>query len=242
MVRLSETEAASPVRAAPTAVVVVVPVHDEERLLSRCLHSVRRAAHNVPIPVRVVVVLDSCADNSAHLVPPSAATVRIDARNVGAARAAGFAFAAEEYGGGERLWYSTTDADSSVPTDWFTAQLAHARAADVTAGTIAVRWRERTATVRAEYERRYHRHTVGGHHRHVHGANLGFRAAWYHRVGGFAPKSVDEDVDLVTRLHAAGARIAWIDHPAVATSDRHDNRVRGGFAGYLTNLASTSPD
>ncbi|MEU7632854.1 glycosyltransferase [Nocardia sp. NPDC049220] len=230
------------VRVAPSAVAVVVPVHNEEALLSRCLWSLQCAAHMVPIPVRVIVVLDSCVDGSARLVPASMAIVRVDAGNVGVARAAGFAFAAEQYGlaGAEHLWYATTDADSSVPTRWLAKQLSHAVIADVTVGTVAVQWRERTAAVRAEYERRYHR-IARDSPRHVHGANLGFRATWYHRVGGFAPVRVDEDIDLVARLEAAGARVLWHDS-AVRTSDRHDNRVTGGFEGYLTDLADTSPD
>lgn len=242
-VEISDTDGEPARRAAPTAVVVVVPAHNEESLLSRCLRSLRRAAGDVTVPVHVVVALDSCVDDSARLVPPTMSRVWTDARNVGAARAAGFAFAASAFGHGglERLWYATTDADSAVPSDWLTAQLSHTDEADVTVGTVAVRWRERDEHVRAEYERRYRRRAAGG-HGHVHGANLGFRADWYHRVGGFRPMSDGEDVDLVARLAAAGARIARPEQPAVLTSDRLGNRVRDGFAGYLSGLTSAPPD
>ncbi|AFU02974.1 glycosyltransferase [Nocardia brasiliensis] len=240
----SRVEVAESVR--PSAVVVVVPVHNEQHLLRRCLASVEVAASNSDVPVRVVVVLDACTDGSARLVPASMDIVEVGARSVGAARAAGFAYAATHFTVPElaRVWYSSTDADSVVPPDWFSGQLVHASAADVVLGTVAVGWGEHPAPVRAEFERRYLRHGCPGrgHHGHIHGANLGLRADWYHRVGGFAPLAVHEDVDLVTRLQAAGARVAWVDRPAVTTSDRRDNRVPGGFGGYLTALAGDHPE
>jgi hypothetical protein len=44
-------------------------------------------------------------------------------------------------------------------------------------------------------------------HGHVHGANMGFRAGSYWRVGGFAALASGEDVDLVARFESAGLRI-----------------------------------
>ncbi|WP_067650088.1 glycosyltransferase [Nocardia harenae] len=235
-------EVTDAVRAAPEAVAVVIPVHNEQRLLPHCLRAVRRAAAAVPIPVRTIVVLDTCTDDSARRVPGWAHTVPIGARSVGAARAAGFDAAAAHFDhlDPHRVWYATTDADSVVPADWLTTQLEHARTADLVAGTVTVRWREHHPAVRAEYERRYR--AVPGAHGHVHGANLGFRAACYHAAGGFALLPADEDVDLVARLRRAGARTIWAEHPPVLTGDRSDNRVDGGFGGYLRDLADATPD
>ncbi|WP_327139010.1 glycosyltransferase [Nocardia sp. NBC_01327] len=224
------------------SIAVVIPVHNEQERLSACLQSVRRAAHLVAVPVHTVVVLDSCTDRSAEMIPSSIARILIEARNVGAARAAGFDFAAQQAAVGEGMWYATTDADSVVPPRWLAAQLSHAATADMTVGTVVVDWRERSPAVRAAYEARYRRGMRGGRHLHVHGANLGFHASRYHRIGGFAAKGVDEDVDLVDRFRAAGARIAWLDSPAVLTSDRSGNRVRGGFAGYLSELEAAPSD
>jgi hypothetical protein len=57
-------------------------------------------------------------------------------------------------------------------------------------------------------------------HRHVHGANLGVSAEAYRRAGGFPPLTCSEDVALVDRLIATGARIAWSAAPRVITSAR----------------------
>ncbi|MFC8527714.1 glycosyltransferase [Nocardia sp. NPDC057227] len=225
------------------AVAVVIPVHNEQRLLPHCLRAVRRAAATVQVPVATIVVLDACSDDSRRRVPDWARALQIGARNVGVARATGFDLAAAELShlDPRSVWYATTDADSVVPVDWLTAQLHHARTADLVAGTVAVRWREQRPAVRAEYERR-HRRGAPGPHGHVHGANLGFRASRYHAVGGFAPLPADEDVDLVARLRRAGARTVWPEHPAVLTCDRSDNRVEGGFGGHLRDLADATPD
>ena len=49
---------------------VVIPVHNEEKLLAHCLDAVRRAAMDPLLdaePVELVVVLDACADRSAAI-------------------------------------------------------------------------------------------------------------------------------------------------------------------------------
>ncbi|HST66891.1 MAG TPA: glycosyl transferase family 2, partial [Mycobacteriales bacterium] len=74
-----------------TAVGVVIPAHDEQRLLPHCLRSVRAAAAHPDlrgIAVHVVPVLDACSDDTGAVAPGA---IEIAARNVGVARAAGFA-------------------------------------------------------------------------------------------------------------------------------------------------------
>src|SRR5271167_3590719 len=76
-------------------VVAVVPAHNEKADLPACLRAVLTAALCVPIPVSVVVVLDSSDDDSAELAGqygPDVHFVSIDAHNVGAARAVGFGY------------------------------------------------------------------------------------------------------------------------------------------------------
>ncbi|MGN2637911.1 glycosyltransferase [Nocardia takedensis] len=227
--------------AVPEMVIVVVPVHDEQGLLPHCMAALGRAAAAVSIPVHTIVVLDACTDDSADRVPGWARSIHVRARNVGAARAAGFDWAARMSANtsARDVWYATTDADSVVSEDWLTGHVHHARSADLVVGTVAVRWHEHGGPVRAEYERRYRHRGLANGHGHVHGANLGFRAAHYHAVGGFGPLAVGEDEDLVTRMREGGARTVWAEHPTVSTCDRRDNRVAGGFGGYLTDLAAT---
>ncbi|GAB3700745.1 glycosyltransferase family 2 protein [Mariniluteicoccus flavus] len=214
----------------PSDITVVVPAHDEEDWLGACLASVSRAAAGVRVPVRVVVVLDGCTDQTAARVHGGVTTVVVDHRNVGAARAAGFAAVPV----GEATWFATTDADSRVPETWLAAQLAAARDHDVVVGTVRVDdWSGRGPEVGQAHDRAY---AARDGHRHVHGANLGLSAQAYARLGGFAPLPVHEDADLVARADAAGLRIAWSGAAPVVTSARVSHRTPDGFSATLDRL------
>lgn len=215
------------------SIVTVIPAHNEQQLLPACLRSIEHAAAAVPIPVTTIVVLDSCSDDSALAVPNSVRTVTVRCRNVGAARAAGFA--ASGHAGSTDVWFATTDADSTVPPTWFIDQLSYWADHDAVVGTVRVDWSAHATPTRQRYDADY-RTPPGTEHGHIHGANLGMRADLYHRVGGFYPVAVSEDVDLVHRMRAAGARIAWDEQNMVTTSDRRDPRARGGFGDHLHAL------
>ena len=216
---------------------VVVPAHDEADGLADCLDSLDAAAAAVaPLPVRVVVVADDCTDGTAGVVrayrPRSAVvelrTVRL--RRVGAVRAAGFE------GGPVRpgSWYATTDADSLVPPDWLSAQVASAAHHHLFVGTVeVVDWSPRSVGLAQRYAVRYH---PGPSHRHVHATNLGIRASTYWRVGGFDDLEVHEDVALVAAAEAIGAQVDWSAAAPVVTSARHSSRTPTGFSDYLSRL------
>jgi glycosyltransferase involved in cell wall biosynthesis len=213
---------------------VVVPAHNEEDLLPGCLSAVAVAAEAVDLPVRVIVVLDSCTDGTGAVARAAGvATVPVAARSVGVARATGAGAALAD--GADGLWMAHTDADSRVPPDWLLRQLAHARAgAEVIAGTVRVDdWSGWPHPLPARYERRYH---TG--HRHVHGANLAMSATAYRAAGGFPARPAHEDRLFVAAAVRAGRRVVYpIDLP-VRTSARRGARVAGGFAGYLAGLAA----
>ena len=221
------------VRPALRQITVVVPAHDERDRLPRCLDGIAEAARNVDIPVRVIVVLDACTDHTEDVIADPVEIVRVSFRNVGTARAAGFAAASSP---DPATWLATTDADCVVPPQWLAGQVAHhAQAIQGVVGTVSVDWQEHSLSTRRTYERLYR---VGGAtHGHVHGANLGVRADAYWRVGGFRPLRVGEDVDLVERLLAAGTPVAWDAANPVLTSDRRDSRAPGGFGDYVSALA-----
>lgn len=220
----------------------MIPAHNEEASLPRCLRAVLTSAACLPVPVHVVVVLDNCDDASVTLAGdygPDVHFVEVDAGNVGVARAAGFSYAASLCG--ENAWYATTDADTRVDPDWLIKQVSAAEdeSADMVLGVVRIAdWRALPTRVLRRYLRGYHQGT--GEHPHVHGANMGFRADAYWRVGGFRGLPTDEDVELVARFTDAGLTIRRDGGLSVATSARRQGRAPGGFAAHLRSLTKDS--
>jgi glycosyltransferase involved in cell wall biosynthesis len=221
--------------------VVVVPAHNELEHLPRCLRALTTATLLLPLPVVTIVVLDACDDGSDRLAGqfgPDVHFVSIDAGNVGAARAAGFEYTASVCGTVEskRTWFATTDADSVVSSEWLVRMTA--ADADMVLGTVRIPvWR-----LPVEVARRYLAayHSKGQGHNHIHGANMGFRADAYWRVGGFQALATGEDVDLVQRFEAAGMRIHRDARLTVTTSVRQVGRAPGGFAHHLRELSGSA--
>lgn len=225
--------------------VVVVPVHNEAGLLGDCLASLARAHTFISgenVEVRTVVVLDACSDSSQVIAARHAGSfdgvrvLTVDHRNVGAARAAGFA---SERTSGSDTWLLTTDADTIVGQSWLAGHLRYARrGARSVAGTVTVDFEMGfTAENRALYEADYH--AVPG-HRHVHGANIGVLERDYWAIGGFRPLTTDEDVDLIHRLANSGVRCVHAADVAVTTSGRLLGRTPGGFSGHLRDVVAAS--
>jgi glycosyltransferase involved in cell wall biosynthesis len=222
---------------------VVVPAHDEQDLLPSCLASLRRAIRELRqshgLQVHVVVAADACRDRTAEAARQAgAAVVSVGARCVGTARAAG----AREVLRRTRhldpadVWLATTDADTLVPARWLREQVRYADLGwDAVVGTVRVEnWRGHSPGVRSAFAERYD--AGSGPHPHVHGANLGFRAAAYLRAGGFPGIPTGEDHALVAALHAAGGRVLRTRMLPVVTSARREARAPLGFGHYLAEL------
>jgi glycosyltransferase involved in cell wall biosynthesis len=219
---------------------VVVPAHNEQDLLPSCLASLRRAARAVRgTPVHLVVVADASRDRTARVARGGgAAVITTDARSVGAARAAGVreVLRRTAHLDPADVWLATTDADTLVPPCWLREQGRYAnRGWDAVAGTIRIAdWSGHQPGTRSLFRKRYGRGT--GPHSHVHGANLGFRAAAYLRVGGFLDVPTGEDRALVAALTAAGSQVLRTRALTVLTSARRDARAPHGFGDYLAEL------
>ena len=221
---------------------IVVPAHNEQVRLPACLRAVLTAALCAPIPVAVVVVLDATDDDSAKLAGrygPDVHFVSVAVGNVGAARAIGFRYARSLRGDRGRCWYATTDADSQVDPDWLVHQLR--LGFDMALGVVRVDdWRLHSADFADLYVQAYNADgDAAGTHAHIHGANMGFSADAYWRVGGFRPLPSGEDVDLVARFEAAGYCIHRDAELSVTTSARRQSRAPHGFAHYLTQLEAS---
>ncbi|MBW3605099.1 MAG: glycosyltransferase family 2 protein [Actinobacteria bacterium] len=232
------------------AVVVAIPAHDEQLLLGRCLAAVTAAADRIRsiADVHIVVAADSCADAtervaSASLASRHASIVRLNARNVGAARAAAITAGSAVVGSAtDRLWLALTDADSRVPDDWLQAHLrAAATGYHAVVGAVAVDdWSARRLRLDADLCR-YRQVQRRGGERPVHGANLGVSAAALQTVGGLPAQARSEDAALVARLEAAGMRVLWDPRLIVHTSARRSRRTPGGFSSLLDDLERRPP-
>jgi glycosyltransferase involved in cell wall biosynthesis len=213
---------------------IVVPAHNEEAVIARCLESLIIAAAHTRLlneQVYIVVVMDDCTDGTRAVVDHYPVHgIAVCYRNVGEARAAGVDHLLRE---GAR-WLAFTDADTQVPETWLADQLACKT--DAVCGVVGVDdWSAHSDAVRIRYDAHYSP-TEG--HRHIHGANLGVSAEAYRRVGGFKPLKTHEDVQLVTDLEGAGASITWTAVNCVTTSARLECRCRDGFGDYLRSLVA----
>jgi glycosyltransferase involved in cell wall biosynthesis len=222
-------------------IAVIVPAADEEEHIGDCLSAIRAAAgclhRRTGIPVRVILVLDRCLDQTTAIARRSAGVelVTVSARNVGAARRAGAGRALAGPGRASELWLASTDADSQVPVRWLTGMLAEAQAgAHLVLGTVV------PGPGLGQDRRRdwAGRHQLRDGHPHVHGANLGIRGDAYLALGGWPALPTGEDAELARRATAAGhVRIARTAAIPVVTSTRRAGRAPHGFSGYLRDLS-----
>jgi glycosyltransferase involved in cell wall biosynthesis len=218
---------------------VVVPAHNEETLLPACLSALRRAARQVSVPVHVLVAADSCTDRTVAVARAHGARViRIGARSVGAARAAGMRELLRLTAGSDpaAVWLATTDADTVVPSHWLRRHVAHAdQGWDVILGTVTVAdWSEHPPHVPAAFAARYE--SGDRPHPHVHGANIGIRASAYRAAGGFRPLRTAEDHALLAAVAEAGCPVLHAGDVIVETSARRHARAPHGFSHLLGTL------
>lgn len=226
---------------APWTLHVVVPAHNEEHRVGRCVRALNVAvavlrSARPDVLVTTTLVLDRCTDQTGARARESAEgqeweVLEIDAGCVGVARHAGIAHAVATRAVivPETTWIVTSDADSLVGSRWLLDHLDLAQHHDLVIGRVEPDPDELTDAALVEWRRR---HSIGGHH--VHGANLGVRLSTYLAAGGFPPVAAHEDVLLAEAVMRSGAR--WIHDTLVTTSARHVGRAPGGFSHYVREL------
>jgi Glycosyl transferase family 2 len=169
-----------------------------------------------------------------------ARVIRIGARNVGAARAAGMSELLRLTAACDpsAVWLATTDADTVVPPGWLQRQLRYAgQGWDVVLGTVTVPdWDGYPPHVPAAFDALYG--FGDGPHPHVHGANLGIRASAYLAAGGFRSLRTAEDHALLAAATEAGCSVLQASDITVETSARRHARAPQGFSHVLRTLAS----
>ncbi|WP_407408798.1 glycosyltransferase [Acinetobacter sp.] len=211
---------------------VVIPACNEEQSIKSCLLALQHAIDAVAdhMQVRVVVVLDSCTDQTlAHVQALNIDYLCCELRCVGQVRDLGVRYLLEQ----GATWIACTDADSTVSPNWLVSQLNH-QPADLICGVVSISdWQDLSQQTQALYQVHY-QDRMG--HRHIHGANLSFSREAYLKVGGFLGLTCHEDVDLVQRMLAQDFKVLWSNQVRVTTSSRLDGRVDEGFAHFLKNL------
>jgi hypothetical protein len=231
-----------------TAIGVVVPVHNEELLLGKSLTALGAAFAQVAMQAavcRTAIVLDACHDRSALVARQwmrrlgskggthQAMLVRCNGANVGMARRAGCDALLREWSAIDprNIWLATTDADSEVPRDWLSVQLArHEEGFDIWTGRVTVLdWSSHTANTAQRWQEQYR-----GESAPIHGTNFGLNGGIYLEAGGFPTLCTGEDRALYQAALARGA-VAHHDRSApVTTSGRREARAPLGFAHALT--------
>ena len=228
------------------AVGVVVPARNERARIGPCLSALAtaraRAIDRFGVPIRIVVVLDSCTDDTAEQIGAELGidTVTCQYRSVGAARAFGVGTVLNGLlHRHESIWLANTDADSRVPPDWLTHMIDVGNSgAHLALGTV----RPDLSTDTHAYRRWSREYLPHDDHPHIHGANLGIRADTYLDLGGWPHLTHDEDVELVRRAtDSTGLRIARTGAVPVVTSARYSGRTPAGFAHYMAALHVRAP-
>lgn len=237
---------------------VVVPAHNEEALISRCLEALAVQKDVSRDEYEVFLVLDRCTDATGDRAGEIAEKhpdfrLRVldgPGRGAGHARRVGMDAACERLlkAGRPDGLIASTDADTVVAGDWLSAQLEVSRlGARAIGGRIELEQDELSEEVfrwREEQGRLRHREVLsnGGtsgvqEHWQFSGASLALTAEAYREIGGLEPRAALEDEHLETTLIRRGVRIERPLSVRVTTSARLNGRAERGLSRDLA-LAS----
>jgi glycosyltransferase involved in cell wall biosynthesis len=221
---------------------IVVPAHNEEMLIERCLSSLLNIEHRSDL--WIVVVADSCSDQTGvtaqSILGDRGEVLEITKRNAGVARSLGadqvLAHFRKRYPS-RPVWLANTDADSFVPRHWISQQLELASTgARAIAGVVDIdTFSDFGPGTRERFEQSYGQGSDGD-HPHVQAANFGVCASAYLTVGGWPPIALGEDRELWNRLGEKGFKRVADRRVRVVTSGRARGRIPGGFADCLNLL------
>ncbi len=69
---------------------VIIPAHNEEKYIAKCIDSISTAESNIDLPVEIIVALNRCTDNTEDIAKSyKAVTVKEDEKNIAKIRNAG---------------------------------------------------------------------------------------------------------------------------------------------------------
>ncbi len=239
--------ATRPATEALFAVGVVVPVRDEEERVARAVRSVRRAlAHADLVDACVVVVADSCTDQTVRIarreLGADGVVIEVAHANVGAARAEGSLEVMRRLGGPPRwTWLLGIDGDSEAATDWVRRHLEHAHGGiECVSGIVDLDGRA-PAALRRSFRERYGSTVGSDRHDHIHGTNFGIRADTLLAAGNWPRLRSGEDRALWAKVAERSRPMAQDPAIVVSTSSRTEGRAPSGFAADLASLTVSCP-
>ncbi|WP_414831893.1 glycosyltransferase [Afifella sp. YEN Y35] len=238
--------------------VVAVPARNEEERLPQLIGALARqtwlaGGHRLP----VVIVCNNCTDASAAVAraaavsAPHIALRLIEVTLTGSDNHVGIArrMAMEEAAASGATVILTTDADARPAPDWVLANLiALRKGADIVAGHLVGDEEEerrlgpgfmRRARLVARYQELLDRlaalidplpYDPWPRHSDHTGASLALRTELYCALGGLPPLPHREDLALVSRARAQGARLRHAPDVEVIVSARLEGRAKGGMA------------
>ncbi|NAS10180.1 glycosyltransferase [Acinetobacter haemolyticus] len=210
---------------------IVIPAHNEEQHLSACLQSIQQAIqHMGHVQVEILVVLDSCTDQSRSIVEAHQVNwIECNYACVGKARDLGIRHLIQQ----GVTWVSCTDADTIVDPDWLLCQMQH-QPTDAICGIVVLDNLNHLSAPQQQKYLAYYQDSMG--HQHIHGANLSFSVDAYLQAGGFEPIPCHEDVSLIEKFITQCSKITWSNLVRVTTSSRLNGRAPQGLSYFLKNL------
>lgn len=240
------------------AVVVAIPVKDEEARIAICLAALAEQSGVDFARFAVVLLLNNCRDGTADRVRALAGELpfAVEMRsvelpepyaNAGWARRLGMDAAADLVG--EDGLILTTDADTVVDSEWVAANRREIEAGvDAVAGYVmadptelmelppevlergSLEWEYQQLAAELVARIDAEPHDPWPRHNQNCGASAAITASAYRRIGGLPPRAVGEDRALFESLRRIDGRIRHSLDVQVVTSARTDGRATGGLS------------
>lgn len=194
---------------------IVIPAHNEEKYIGRCLASINEQVAPHDLQVETIVVLNRCTDKTEDVAKSHGATiVSNDIKNLSEIRNTGVAHAKSE-------WIITIDADSWMSKGVLAEVFAHANLPNTLGGGIRIKPERLSLGIAAGYGMMLVPAFFLG---------LSFGMYWFKKsdfdaIGGFDENlHIAEDVDFLRRLklygRKNGKRHTIISNESITTSCR----------------------
>ena len=252
------TERFGPVSTAAPALVVAIPVKDEEARITACLAALAEQTEIDLGSLCVVLLVNNSVDGTVEIIRAMApelpftlelCTVELSApyANAGWARRLGMEAAAEIVRPDGLIL--TTDADTVVDCDWVAANLREIQGGvDAVAGYVmadpvelmelppnilergSLEWEYQQLVAELVARADPQAHDPWPRHNQNCGASAALTAAAYRHIGGLPPRAVGEDRALFESLRRMDHKIRHSLDVQVVTSARTDGRALGGLS------------